>query len=72
MKEKEFINGVTDDITEVNGKIIKCMELVLIIGMMVVCTRVHTLMIKNKDKEHSFGLMDADTLENGIMGNSMV
>lgn len=53
------------------GRTIKCMEEEYSHGQTVESMKVNILKIKNKDMEHSFGLMAGNMSDNGPMENNM-
>ncbi len=71
-KEKESMNGLTDDNMKVNGKTIKCMAKVFLHGETEGDMKVTILMIKKKVLECLNGQMGVNTLANGEMENKMV
>lgn len=61
---EECISGQTTGAMKENGKIIRCMARVYSLGLMAENMKGIILMIKNKVREYSHGLM-----EGGMMGN---
>lgn len=57
-----IIDGIKDI-----GKIIECMEMVYILGMMGEVIKVNIIWIKNKVKEYIHGLMDESLMDIGLM-----
>lgn len=62
---REFTDGQMGEFMMELGKIIKCMVMVSLLGQMVEDTKENTLKIKSKVKEHSNGLMEENTQEDG-------
>ena len=58
-------NGVMEEFTQDNGKIILCMGKVFIVGLMVEDIKDNTKMIKNMEREYIFGRMVENTMEIG-------
>ena len=52
---------MTEENIKVTGRIIKCMVMEYSHGQMAENTQVNMLMIKNKDMEDLYGLMDENT-----------
>lgn len=70
-REKDFIFGQTNVHLMDNGKITKCMDMVLLNGLIKDNILETILKIKNKDTENSFGLIIEHTKDTGIMENNM-
>ena len=62
---------MTVEYIKVTGLIIKCMERENLLGQMARNTSVNIRMIKKKDLEFSFGLMEENTKAAGKMVNNM-
>lgn len=57
---------------KVNGRIIKCMEVVFSLGLMEEGTMESTMMTKSKVMEYLHGLMAENMMDNGSTVNNMV
>lgn len=65
------IIGLMEELILVNGKIIKCMAEECLLGKMVGSMKEITLKTRSKDMVNSTGQTAGNTLESGIMVNSM-
>jgi len=68
---KESMNGLMEEDMKVTGRTIKCMVVVTSLGKMVEHMQEITEMTRKKVRELSTGLMEDNTLENGILANNM-
>ena len=64
--------GKTNVHIQVVGKVIKCTEWENLYGPMVEYMKENTMRIKNTDKGHTLGQMDANTTVIGLMENKMI
>lgn len=64
-------SGVKIEDMRESGRIIRCMELVSLSGLMVENMKVSMLMTKNMELEHSIGPMDVNIMDLGKMVSSM-
>jgi hypothetical protein len=71
LKEEESINGQTVVNLMANGRIIKCMVKVYLLGLMEDVMKESTLKTRNRDSVHSIGQMAENILDNGTMENNM-
>ena len=69
--ELEFIDGGTEESLKVSGKIITCMAVVSINGLMVGGLWANTRGTKRKDMGFIIGRMAEYTKDTGIKGNNM-